>query len=332
MYAALNESGKLLYASDLQKNRNQKWYCPDCGERVQLSESSKGKLFFKHFPKNTKYTGGESTEHLNVKEELIEFFQQKDLRVDKEVMFSSIDRIADIVIIDYGLIIEIQHTPITSQEIRERTLAYNHLGFKCIWLMTSSVNMLTQKHQWQQILMQYSGNLGYFRVIYDKGIKVQWGFQIVNSKAYSYFEFSGDGGILLNFDEFTIMKNSIEYTRTIGTTLKNFDKRILSLKKSRNHRDYILKLYELGVRLDDVPQWILMERYLILGVKTLPWMVLVMIWVRTEQNDERIDDIVEELVRKGEIRCVELPFIKTTRWIEDLSQGIRDLFNRNKAG
>ena len=134
----------------------------------------------------------------------------------------------------------------------------------------------------------------------------------------------------MNFDEFTIMKNSIEYTRTIGTTLKKFDKRILSLKKSRNHRDYILKLYELGVRLDDVPQWILMERYLILGVKTLPWMVLVMIWVRTEQNDERIDDIVEEFGADA-FRVYEMfmgPFDQTAPWSMESIRGCAKFLDR----
>lgn len=333
MYAALNESGKLFYASELNLNSTNKWYCPNCHEQVRLAVSSKGKLFFKHLNKKSKAGGGESPEHLSVKNGLFEYFYQRELHIEKEVAFDSIDRIADIVLADFSLIIEIQHTPITSDEIRKRTIAYNQLGYRCIWLMTSSITTLTKRHQWQQVLMQYNDELGYFRVFYDKEIKIQWGIQIVNQGDLTYYEYHGDGSVLLNFDELAIKRESIKkvHSHSLGASRTNYHKQIRSLKKDHNFHSFIMKLYEVGVKLDDIPQWIIMERFFLFGIKTLPWKCLTLIWVRKIQSNQSIEAIIIDLILEGKVECADLPFISRERWLNDLAIGISKLFEDNQA-
>ncbi|MBG9988549.1 hypothetical protein HZY88_06140 [Aerococcaceae bacterium DSM 111176] len=333
MYAALNESGKLYYASELNLNSTSKWYCPNCREQVRLSISNRGKLYFKHLRKPSQTGGGESSEHLKVKNDLIEYFQQQKLHINQEVSFNSIDRIADIVLSDLSLIIEIQHTPISSNEIRKRTKAYNQLGYRCIWLMTTSLKNLTKHHQWQQVLMQHNDELDYFRVFYDNGIKLQWGYEVVNRGVLNYFEYHSDNTILLNFDASAIKRSSVKQTHShsLGTSRINYHKRMRSLKKDYSSHEFIMKLYEAGVRLDDIPQWIIMERCFLFGIKTLPWKFLTLIWIRKNQSDQSVELIIKNLILEGEVEFMDLPFISRERWLNDLAIGISKLFEDNQA-
>lgn len=330
MYAALNKAGQLYYATDVtEEMTGTEWYCPRCHRRMIFAKSSKGKPFFKHLPRDTSSVGGESQTHRLAKEQLVGCFTRHGIEVKSEYDIDGSDRIADLLLPDYRLVIEIQHTPIAGATLRSRTLAYHKVGYDCLWLMTNIVDDLSGGQQWPQTLLQYHAQLGYYRVLYDTNdaqIRIQWAFSLVNYGNMTFQEYRGSPAILLAFEAEKVAKASKTVVKCLEKSRSNPQQQLLALKKNQHYQNVIRKLYTNGILLDDLPKWFFSEHIVIVGIKTASWIVLAWLWKLTQETTMTFNETLDYLVTTEKIQRLDQPFVNKARWLDNLSAELKKLF------
>ncbi|MBG9982518.1 hypothetical protein HZY86_05265 [Aerococcaceae bacterium DSM 111020] len=331
MYAAVTECGQLIYASDAKKHNNRKWLCPRCHQPVQLIIRRNGRPYFRHKMKRQAQQKGESLIHSKIKQQLADFYIQRGYTVDLEYNILAIDRIADILLQKEKVVIEIQHTPISTVDIRQRTLSYQQFGYRCFWLMTPSLYSFSLKHYWHDALLQYHPQLGYYRLIYNPHLKriiLEWALDLVNMKALNYFEYYGKPDMLINFSKVIIQEKTQKVSLNIAPKKINYMRRVASLRKAYGNAELLRCLYSEGYTLNSLPQWILTEHIHLRGIKTPSWIVLAWIWLQSKLTKGRIEDIILQLLNDQKIHKYDMPFVSDTQWKKDLSTGIELLVNR----
>ncbi len=332
MYAAITQNGTLVYASDILDDRNVQWRCPKCHQPVQLIIPQKGRRYFRHKVKDSSNYKGETDTHSEIKHHLVEYFNSHGIRVESEYYLPAIDRIADVLLIDHQLVIEIQHTPISAMNIRQRTLSYQQIGYQCIWLLTPKLETLSINHYWQVALLQYHPQLGYYRVIYKlhtKQIILQWQLELVNVESLTYYEFRGDLSVLVKLSIKSIYKKSHKISKNIASKKINYIKQVSRLKKSYANSNLLQTLYSQGYALDSLPQWIFTKRIHLRGMRTPSWMVLAWIWLYL-QTLENAEEAVLQLFENNQILKYDMPFVSTAQWQNDLTSAIVKLFKQSE--
>jgi len=121
-----------ISATRAEKRKDYK--CPECGATVRLrSGPSKQPHFYhlsapKHCRQHTK-----SLEHLQLQLKLVTLLTPLDAQIESP--FPSINRIADVAWHSKKIVFEIQCSPISLEEAKERTLDYASLGYQVIWIL-----------------------------------------------------------------------------------------------------------------------------------------------------------------------------------------------------
>ena len=130
-----------VYAFDKNQNRvfveaaeqASDYSCLECGQTVRKRGGLHKQLHFYHLhPETSCRLNGKSPEHIAIQRYL------KNLLGDaceEEVAFPHIGRIADIVWFSKNLIFEVQCSPITANEVRERMEDYKKAGFQVLWIL-----------------------------------------------------------------------------------------------------------------------------------------------------------------------------------------------------
>lgn len=122
---------KLLFAHNAIKQSD--YRCIECGQIIRLRSGMYRQPHFYHVQPNTACRlNGKGIEHLMVQNYL------KDSLPDGEAVlehrFPEISRIADVVWRNQKVIFEVQCSPITAQEIKERNQDYASIGYDVIWI------------------------------------------------------------------------------------------------------------------------------------------------------------------------------------------------------
>lgn len=114
--------------------------CPNCRRDMVLK---RGRLRIAHFahrpPVDCDWASGETEAHLQAKARLRDALAARGLRAELEVEVPSLggDRRADLLVRSprgRGVAIELQHTPITVEEVARRSAAYSAAGIAPLWV------------------------------------------------------------------------------------------------------------------------------------------------------------------------------------------------------
>lgn len=131
-----------LYALDLNKKlvsashamRQQDYYCLECHQVVRCRGGAHYQTHYYHLTQSrTCRLSGKSMIHLQVQFFLQSLFPEGECQL--EYRFPVINRIADVVWLPQKLIFEIQCSPITAAEVKERNEDYYSQGFQVIWIL-----------------------------------------------------------------------------------------------------------------------------------------------------------------------------------------------------
>lgn len=129
---ALDETQTLIFANHAQKHRN--YQCVECQSLVRLRGGFHRQNHFYHIDnQRICRQNRKSMAHIQT-----QCFLQKVLPEGEctlELRFPSINRIADAVWVPKKIIFEVQCSPITPAEIRERNQDYQSLGYHVVWIL-----------------------------------------------------------------------------------------------------------------------------------------------------------------------------------------------------
>ncbi len=132
------------------------YYCQYCKESLFFKKGRTRISHFSHYPSSECQMRKESYFHLISKYQLKKYLFEKlnmDVYTEKRILINNGFRIADIYIPFKNLIIEIQTSPITVQEWKNRERDYHRANYNTLWLFN------------YQIFFDKKVNTGYYRQI-----------------------------------------------------------------------------------------------------------------------------------------------------------------------
>lgn len=132
---ALDLTGSLVFAE--KANRHQDYQCIECKEKVRLRRGMHRQAHYYHLQPNRvckQHTKG--MPHLMLQHFLKNILPDEEAEI--ECQFPSIGRIADVAWHPKRLIYEIQCSPISAQEVKERNRSYASIGYQVVWIFHDS--------------------------------------------------------------------------------------------------------------------------------------------------------------------------------------------------
>jgi len=125
------KNSRIIFAHLAERQTD--YLCPECFQTVRLRKGPHRKAHFYHAC-STKicYQSQKTMLHLQAQS----FFQNYFLgKAYLEYPFPTISRIADVYVPSQKLVFEIQCSPITSKEVKNRNADYKKLGISVIWIL-----------------------------------------------------------------------------------------------------------------------------------------------------------------------------------------------------
>ncbi|MBI3211908.1 MAG: hypothetical protein HYZ47_04405, partial [Simkania negevensis] len=122
---------KILFPEEALKGES--YSCPQCGDILRVKEGFYRRKHFFHFHPSTCQMRKKRKEHIEIQKWLTTLLPKG--RVILEKRFPSISRIADLYWADQKIIFEIQCSPISMQEVRNRSRDYKSLGLHLVWIL-----------------------------------------------------------------------------------------------------------------------------------------------------------------------------------------------------
>ncbi|MCW6682117.1 hypothetical protein NHG29_04425 [Aerococcaceae bacterium NML160702] len=323
MYAAYGENGLLIYAeqvTQLSNGNTLQFFCPECRQRVYLKCSRRGKYYFAHKqacrsqPIRRDYA--ETQRHKQAKDVIVSACQHRGLQAFSEYYWEEIQQTADIYVPSARLVIEFQHSPISSSELRARTLNYRRLGLTVIWLMDAESFRSQFGTSWQQTMLQ----LNQYHELYWQMLDVQrervieWRQLAVlyrkNHRAHLSESLSLEEWVANHF-RFPRRSQKVRVKRASATC---YQRQLRQLLNAPTYRQSLQALYQAGTILQDVPEWVLCEQWHCLLTKSPGWLVLAWVyalWMKGESDDVLLQQLADVL------EWVDLPFIdvNSCRWV-----------------
>lgn len=127
------DHNRSITAAEAEKKKT--YQCPECSSPVRLRSGPHRQAHFYHLHSSSKcYQHKKSDEHLGLQILLASGIASDEVRIERP--FPEIKRIADIAWEKRKIIFEIQCSPITEQEVRNRNEDYQSIGWKLIWILS----------------------------------------------------------------------------------------------------------------------------------------------------------------------------------------------------
>lgn len=121
-----------VYALNAQKRID--YQCPECSGLIRLREGEIRKPHFYHInPPATCRQNGKSLTHLNVQRQIESQLPKGECVLEK--IFPEIHRIADLYWEKERLVFEVQCSPMSKEEMLERTKNYRSIGCEIVWIL-----------------------------------------------------------------------------------------------------------------------------------------------------------------------------------------------------
>lgn len=126
---ALDES-RLISALEADKGKN--YLCPQCVAPVRVRQGDYRQSHFFHLSQNSRCRQSQKGEvHLTIQKMIHHMFPGSVM----EKPYPEIGRIADVADEEGKVIYEIQYSPISLREAKERSQDYESLGYSVVWLL-----------------------------------------------------------------------------------------------------------------------------------------------------------------------------------------------------
>ena len=161
MYAALNESGILIYAQNAKEK--DKYFCCRCAKPVKLI-ATKARKYFRHLNK-TNNDINERNIHSVGKKIILDLLKNHS-NVEEEFFLPEIQQRPDIFLVDQKIAIEYQCALLKINLLEERILGYRHLGIKSIWILGGDY-LDDRVHRKHLKFINFSDKLGYYIIMLD---------------------------------------------------------------------------------------------------------------------------------------------------------------------
>jgi competence protein CoiA len=176
--SAHDEAGGIVLATDAEKACN--YLCPECSGTVRVRGGQKRKKHFFHLQNSALCRqNGKSLRHLQIQLHLESLFSPEDCKL--ECRFDQISRIADLVWVSKRLIFEVQCSPISAQEVKERNADYASEGFKVVWILHERCFSLDRKCEAEKFL---ENSLHYYSNIDEEGNGVIYDCHLFEAKHF----------------------------------------------------------------------------------------------------------------------------------------------------
>lgn len=121
-----------ILASSAQKQKD--YSCPECNTVVRIRSGPHRQVHFYHTKKQRFCRQHKkSLTHLNIQRLLQSLLSSEEVFL--EYRFPEIGRIADVFWRDAKIVFEVQCSPISAQEAKERCQDYKHLGLTPVWIL-----------------------------------------------------------------------------------------------------------------------------------------------------------------------------------------------------
>lgn len=136
MFVALNSEGTRVYADSVEKGYP--CFCPVCGEEIRLRKGRKNKPHFAHKQDTECYYGNN---HDNMTEwhiRMQEYFPREACEVRFVDNETGDIHIADVFLKESNTVIEFQHSPISEDEFKIRTIFHLKNRRRIVWLFDES--------------------------------------------------------------------------------------------------------------------------------------------------------------------------------------------------
>lgn len=129
---AKNSKGEIIVADRADKEGS--YFCLECDRPVRLRSGTRRRLHFYHLAQpHPCRQAGKSAIHLAVQQRLLSLLPAGEGRL--EVPFSAIRRVADLYWERERIVFEVQCSPISKEEIEERSGDYRRLGLTPVWIL-----------------------------------------------------------------------------------------------------------------------------------------------------------------------------------------------------
>lgn len=128
---ALDSTAALVFAKNA--NKHQDYQCIECKEKVRLRRGIHRQAHYYHLqPNRVCRQHAKGMPHLMLQHFLKNILPEEE--AEMECQFPSIGRIADVAWHPKRLIYEIQCSPISAQEVKERNNSYASIGYQVVWI------------------------------------------------------------------------------------------------------------------------------------------------------------------------------------------------------
>lgn len=129
---ALDSNNALISASHAQRRTD--YQCPECRGVIRLREGEMRQAHFYHLnPPSTCRQSGKSLTHLNIQHQIAAQLPEGECVL--EFRFPEINRIADLFWEKERVVFEIQCSPMSKEEMLERTRNYRSIGCDIVWIL-----------------------------------------------------------------------------------------------------------------------------------------------------------------------------------------------------
>ncbi len=129
---ALDQNNQLVPANRAVRQKN--YFCLECNKQIRLRGGIHRQNHYYHTePNRACKLGGKSLTHLSVQSYFQSTLPEGDCLLEHR--FPRVNRIADAVWTSKKIVFEIQVSPITAEEIRQRNTDYSSMGYQVVWIL-----------------------------------------------------------------------------------------------------------------------------------------------------------------------------------------------------
>lgn len=121
-----------VLATHAEKHRN--YECPECKQPVRLRSGPHRQAHYFHIQRSSNCRQHQkSAEHIQAQLKLLTLLPEGECALERP--FPAISRIADAAWETAQIVFEIQCSPISQQEVKERTADYKTMGMNVVWIL-----------------------------------------------------------------------------------------------------------------------------------------------------------------------------------------------------
>ncbi|WP_282920333.1 competence protein CoiA [Ignavigranum ruoffiae] len=327
MHFALDRNSQYISAERAYQESGSAFFCPRCQQTLIIKESKLGRHFFAHrWPCQARIdqkldinTDNETEAHRAFKKYFVNYFRQKGFQAESEHYDASIQQFADVwlTLNSQTWIIEYQKSPIPTSILAHRHQAYLSQSNTIYWIMEKKKAVSTHS-QFSKNMIHFDSTLGYFRLCWDERFQ-QLYIQCLGQTGFIFDHIKPNLYILpaihlCHLSSFT-RHNKIKRPEVIKKPTRIYHQRkVQAILTSQAYRPYLHDLYQLGISVAQLPEWIF-SAPLPIFIDSPAWLYWTWIARALQAMDSAtlihcLADYLDFLEKKGSLKYADLPLIR----------------------